>query len=152
MYQLTATNTIKLQLENGSVLFLPATNNGTPEWRDYQAWLDAGNTPDPAPEPLPPPATPRWIQFADALTTNPAVNTLVAAASTQFPVLHLMLGVGMGQAAQGDTQTFLAAWSKAVGLGLVTAEVAADVAAVGETFDLPADFLAAINPSSDQPN
>ena len=152
MYQLTADNAIRLQLDNGGAMFLPATNNGTPEWREYQAWLDAVNTPDPAPEPLPPLTTPKWVQFADALATNPTVNTLVAAASTQFPVLHLMLGVGLGQAAQGDTQTFLAAWSKAVGLGLVTAEVATDVATVGETFDLPADFLAAINPSSDQPN
>jgi hypothetical protein len=54
-YQLTTSNSIKLPLENGSTMFLPPQNNGTPEWREYQAWLDAGNTPEPAPAPLPPP-------------------------------------------------------------------------------------------------
>ena len=55
MYQLTTSNSIKLTLATGSVMFLPAENNGTPELRDYQAWLDAGNTPEPAPplEPAP---------------------------------------------------------------------------------------------------
>ena len=55
MYQLTTGNTIALTLANGNTLFLPATNNGTPEWRDYQAWLKAGNRPKPAPTPTPPP-------------------------------------------------------------------------------------------------
>jgi hypothetical protein len=55
MYQLTTSNSIKLTLPTGSVMFLPAENNGTPEWREYQAWLDAGNTPEPAPEPPAPP-------------------------------------------------------------------------------------------------
>jgi hypothetical protein len=53
MYQLTTGTSIKLPLENGSIMLLPAENNGTPEWREYQAWLDAGNTPEPAPEPEP---------------------------------------------------------------------------------------------------
>jgi hypothetical protein len=55
MYQLTTSNNINLPLASGSEMFLPAENNGTPEWREYQAWLDAGNTPEPAPplEPAP---------------------------------------------------------------------------------------------------
>ena len=55
MYQLTTSTSIKLTLPTGSEMFLPAENNGTPEWREYQAWLDAGNTPEPAPEPPAPP-------------------------------------------------------------------------------------------------
>ena len=66
MYQLTATNTIALPLENGSIVFLPVENNGTPEWREYQAWLDAGNTPEPAPVP-PAPAV---------LTTEQKLNSV----------------------------------------------------------------------------
>jgi hypothetical protein len=65
MYQLTTGTSIKLTLPTGSTLFLPAENNGTPEWREYQAWLDAGNTPEPAPEP-PAPAHDYWA-FWDAL-------------------------------------------------------------------------------------
>jgi hypothetical protein len=46
-------------------LFLPPKNNGTSEWRDYQSWLDEGNTPLPAPEP--PPPGPDYLAFWDAL-------------------------------------------------------------------------------------
>jgi hypothetical protein len=69
-YQLTTSNSIKLTLATGSVMFLPAENNGTPEWREYQAWLDAGNTPEPAPAPPPPAPGPDYITFWDALTTS----------------------------------------------------------------------------------
>jgi hypothetical protein len=55
MYQLTTSNSIKLTLPTGGIMFLPPQNNGTPEWREYQAWLEAGNTPEPAPEPEPAP-------------------------------------------------------------------------------------------------
>ena len=80
MYQLTATNTIALPLENGSIVFLPVENNGTPEWREYQAWLDAGNTPEPAPAPPAPPAP---------LTTEQKLN----AAGLTVAELRTLLGL-----------------------------------------------------------
>jgi hypothetical protein len=40
----------------GKVTYLPAENNGTPEWTEYLAWLEEGNTPEPAPVPEPVPA------------------------------------------------------------------------------------------------
>lgn len=46
-YTLTENGGIKAELENGFMMFLPPENNGTPEWRQYQEWLDAGNTPNP---------------------------------------------------------------------------------------------------------
>jgi len=39
---------IKKVLENGSVLYLPGSDNGTPEWKEYLAWLAEGNEPLPA--------------------------------------------------------------------------------------------------------
>jgi hypothetical protein len=94
MYRLTADNAIWLQLENGGAMLLPATNNGTPEWRSYQAWLDAGNTPEPAFEPpaavLPPPD---YIGFSDGLLGSNAyqkiraqgmTSTALAYAATEF--------------------------------------------------------------------
>jgi voltage-gated potassium channel Kch len=50
--------------------------------------------------------------------------------------------VGLGQAAQGDPQTFVVGWASARAAGLVSAELAAHVATVGAGYDLPADFLA----------
>ena len=87
------------------------------------------------------PPTPRWVQFAQGLAIDPAVNALVATCATSAPVLHLMLGVGLGQAAQGDATTFLAAWGQAVTAGLVSAELAAQMQALAGGFDLPAEFV-----------
>lgn len=93
--------------------------------------------------PPPPPVVPapRWVQFAEQLATDAAVNGLVATCAATAPVLHLMLGVGLGQAAQGDPATFLAAWGQAVATGLVAPELAAQVAALAGGFDLPAEFV-----------
>lgn len=93
---------------------------------------------------LPPvvvPPTPRWVQFAQALAVEPAVNGLVATCATAAPVLHLMLGVGLGQAAQGDPATFLAAWGQAVTTGLASAELAAQMQSLAAGFDLPSEFV-----------
>lgn len=93
---------------------------------------------------LPPvvvPPTPRWVQFAQALAIDPAVNGLVATCATAAPVLHLMLGVGLGQAALGSPTTFLAAWSDAMAAGLVPPELAAQMRMLAAGFDLPAEFV-----------
>tara|TARA_B100002019_G_scaffold290662_1_gene308852 strand:+ start:1004 stop:1180 length:177 start_codon:yes stop_codon:yes gene_type:complete len=39
---------VKKVLEDGSVLYLSGTDNGTPEWAQYLEWVAEGNTPDPA--------------------------------------------------------------------------------------------------------
>jgi hypothetical protein len=54
-YFLTNNGMIHGQASDGSGVFLPAENNGTPEWTAYKAWVEAGNTPDPAPVPEPAP-------------------------------------------------------------------------------------------------
>jgi hypothetical protein len=68
IYSLNAFGSITRALDNGATLLLPPENNGTPEWRTYQAWLSEGNTPLPAPAPAPP--GPDYIAFWDALTTS----------------------------------------------------------------------------------
>jgi hypothetical protein len=96
--------------------------------------------------PPPPPPVPQWVQFGELLAADDAVNTMVATAASAAPVLHLMLGVGLGQAAQGDPKTFLAAWSTALASGLATPTLAAHVVDLGTSCDLPAEFLAQLNP------
>jgi hypothetical protein len=73
-YQLTAQETICVLQGGIPVMFLPAENNGTPEWREYQAWLDAGNTPLPAPPP--PPPGPDYPAFWDALITSSVYESI----------------------------------------------------------------------------
>jgi len=88
----------------------------------------------------------RWVEFGTALVADPGVNQMIGTAAATAPVLHLMLGVGLGQAAQGDPKTFLAAWTAAMGAGLASPDLAAHVAALATTYDLPAEFVAALNP------
>lgn len=92
MYQLTTSNTIKFQPENGGLVFLPAISNGTHEWREYQAWLDAGHTPIPYEPPAALPQ-PNYIGFSDALLASGAyqkiraqgmTSTALAYAATEF--------------------------------------------------------------------
>jgi hypothetical protein len=94
----------------------------------------------PAPEPEPP----RWVQFGVALGNSPQINQFIAGVAEAAPVLHLMLGVGLGQAAQGDPKTFLAAWAQAKQAGAVSSQLASFVANMAESFGLPDDFVAAL--------
>lgn len=93
---------------------------------------------------LPPvvvPPTPRWVQFALSLAGSDEIKSLLWAIEAVNPVLRDMMGVGLGQAAQGDPATFLAAWRDAVAAGLVSAELAAQMRALAGGFDLPAEFV-----------
>ena len=83
-YQLTTSNSIKLTLPTGSEMFLPAENNGTPEWREYQAWLEAGNTPEPAPAPAPPP--PSYVAFWDALVASSVYASIRTQSMASLPM------------------------------------------------------------------
>jgi hypothetical protein len=93
-YQLTAQGNISVLLENGAVMFLPLQNNGTPEWSEYQAWLEAGNTPEPAPAPPPPP--PSYTAFWEVLLATDvyqairgqaAISLAMNTAATEFIAL-----------------------------------------------------------------
>ena len=97
--------------------------------------------------PIPlPPLTPEWVGFGAALGTDQQVNQFVGSLIQAAPVLHLMVGVGLGQAAQGDPQTFLTAWGMGLQTGLVTPELAAHVVELSKPYKLPADFVAALVP------
>lgn len=117
-----------------------------------KGWAEIPERPDPSAEwdgaqwvmPPPPPLEPQWVAFGAALAADAAVNALVAAARDNAPVLHLMLGVGLGQAAQGDPQTFGAAWAAARGAGLVSAELVEHMQQVAARFSLPVEFIAGL--------
>ena len=141
------------------------------QWDGSSGWIEYAGTPKPPNEPLesdamlqpyvgalaaylaslqvdpgPPEPVPQWGHFGELLAADAAVNAMVATAASAAPVLHLMLGVGLGQAAQGDPKTFLAAWSTALASGLAAPSLAAHVVDLGTSCDLPENFLAQLNP------
>jgi hypothetical protein len=94
----------------------------------------------------PNPVVPQWQAFGAAIAADTDTNIMIATAAASAPVLHLMLGVGLGQAAQGDSSTFVTAWTNAIGAGLVTQELAEHVQGLAIDRDLPDDFVQALNP------
>ena len=89
----------------------------------------------------------RWQEFAAVLSSDQSVNQMIAAALQAAPVLGLMLGVGLGQAAEGNPGTFSTAWGLALAGGLVTPQLAAYVQGLTTGYDLPASFVAMLNPT-----
>lgn len=83
-YTVTADGFIQLALSDDSAMFLPPENNGTPEWRAYQDWLDEGNEPAPY---IPPSPGPDYMAFWDALLVSSVYQSIRSQALTNPAVL-----------------------------------------------------------------
>lgn len=95
-----------------------------------------------------PPAIPepQWIAFGNAVMAEPGINVMLGAALQVAPALYGGLTVGLGKAADGDARVFVGAWAAAVGAGLVSVELIATMQAMATTYDLPAEFVAGLDP------
>jgi hypothetical protein len=82
---------------------------------------------------------PRWIDFWSSLP--PDVDVLLSAAQVASPRLALALGVGLGKAADGDSRVFLAAWTTATTLGMVSPALITAVQTLAIAHDLPTEFV-----------
>jgi hypothetical protein len=87
---------------------------------------------------------PRWIEFGQVVQAEPRINALLSRALVDAPALAMALSVGLGKAADGDSRIFLAAWSSALGLGLINAELITLMQGAAQSHDLPADFIAGL--------
>jgi hypothetical protein len=112
IYSLNAFGSITRALDNGATLLLPPENNGTPEWRTYQAWLSEGNTPLPAPAPAPP--GPDYIAFWDALTTSTIYTAIREQSFTSLPMNTLATEfialIGDAKAGRANEAAIQQAW------------------------------------------
>jgi hypothetical protein len=142
MYQLTTSNSIKLTLASGSEMFLPAENNGTPEWREYQAWLEAGNTPEPAPAPPPPP--PSYTAFWDALLASTVYGSIREQSMTSLPMNTLTTEfialIGDAKVGRPSVARIQASMAAILTTGTFTAAHLADIGAALAAGDLADTF------------
>lgn len=109
-------------------------------------WVDGAYVISPLP---PPPPEPRWQEFGAALMSDPAINTMLSQAIATAPGIYGGLVAGMGQAAQGDPSTLGTAWGLATAAGLVSPELAASVAAMAASYDLPAELSQILAPAQE---
>jgi hypothetical protein len=130
-YQLTAQGTICVLQGGNPVMYLPLQNNGTPEWREYQAWLEAGNTPEPAPAPPPPP--PSYVAFWDALIASSVYASIRTQSMASLPMNTLATEfialLGDAKSGRANEAAIQASMSAVFATGTFTEEDAAEFTA-----------------------
>jgi hypothetical protein len=87
---------------------------------------------------------PRWVEFAEAVTSNPAIAELYENAPRVLA--HSITGGLLQAVNQQDPRTFAAAWNKARAALLVQPPLEQAIRALAEAHDLPQEFVAALGP------
>lgn len=133
-YSFTFSGSIAFTQDDGSTLFLPPENNGTPEWRAYQEWLDAGNEPAPY---IPPPPGPDYLAFWDALLVSSVYQTIRAQALTTPAVLvactEFIAAIGDAKAGRPNVPAIQACINYLLGAGTFTE---AELTELGELLEV----------------
>lgn len=101
-YKLSSDPSVVQRMIDG--VWIPA-DPGNRDWQLYQAWLAAGNTPDPAPEPTPDELYARKIAagIQIASTATPALNGTYALDQTkQGQITGIVTAITAGKGLPGD--------------------------------------------------
>ena len=96
-YKLTKTGAV---IRNADGAAIPASPDNS-DWQQFQKWLAAGNTPDPA-DPDPPPSQ----EQLDVTDAKADADVIEVASMTKADINTLLLGVGDNQAKQALRKLF----------------------------------------------
>ena len=136
-YQLTTGISI-IRLSDGA--FIP-NDPGNRDYREYLAWLEAGNTPEPAPAPPPPP--PSYAAFWDALLASAVYGSIRTQSMASLPmntlVTEFIALFGDAKAGRPNEAAIQASMSAVFATGTFTeadAEEFTDALAVGLLDDI----------------
>ena len=93
------------------------------------------------------PPTPDWPTFKGAALSHPALNQAIAAAIPTAPAAALALPAALLQAEQGATADFRGCWRAVCAAAPVAPATVAELVALAERCQLPAEFVAALDPA-----
>lgn len=132
-------------------------NINTGEIRDLplelvDAWIASGNPKASvweAWEVVPPPILPEanWAQFKDVALNSSTLKSIMLQAYEVSPVAAGALAAALLRAEQGDYADFAASWNTITQAVIVSPEAIAGFVGVAQTCNLPAEFIAAFEPS-----
>jgi hypothetical protein len=118
-YQLTSGDTILRLADNA---FIPAAP-GNRDYREYLEWLEAGNTPEPAP--APPAPGPDYLAFWDALMVSTVYAALREQSFTSLPLntlaTELIALLGDAKAGRANEAAIQASMAAILATGTFTA-------------------------------
>jgi hypothetical protein len=117
-YQLTSGDTILRLSDNAYIPAAPGNRN----YREYLEWLEAGNTPEPAP--APPAPRPDYLAFWDALTISTIYAALRDQSFTSLPMntlaTELIALLGDAKAGRADEAAIQASMAAILATGTFT--------------------------------
>lgn len=88
-----------------------------------------------------------WPTFKGTALSHPALNAAIAAAIPTAPAAALALPAALLRAEQGDPADFRGCWRAVCAAAPVAAETVTELVALAERCNLPADFVAALQPA-----
>ena len=120
MYQLTSGDTILRLADNAYIPQAP----GNRDYREYLDWLEAGNTPEPAP--APPAPGPDYLAFWDALTTSTIYTAIREQSFVSLPMntlaTELIALLGDAKAGRANEVAIQASMAAILSVGTFTEE------------------------------
>jgi hypothetical protein len=102
----------------------------------FNAWLASQSQP----------SGPNWEQFKLNAIDSDTLTTILLAVQSIKPQLPGWLYVGLSKAEAGSVQDFALAWRAIIQSGSVPAEAVAGFVQVAQACNLPAEFVAALQP------
>lgn len=88
-----------------------------------------------------------WPSFKRLALTHPGLNQAMAAALPLAPAAALALPAALLKAEQGSAADFAGCWRAVVAAANPAPEVIEELVAAAEAANLPADFIAALQPA-----
>lgn len=141
-YFLTVNESIAFVPAEGSILVLPPEDNGTPEWRAYQEWLDAGNEPAPY---IPPSPAPDYRAFWQGLMSSTVYGSIREQSMVSLPMNTLATEfialLGDAKAGRPYEAAIQASMLAILSTGTFTAEQIGELQVVLETSHLDGIYV-----------